>query len=157
MSEYIDDNILDPNEYEHVIFNDGKLYIYNSESDSDEDFYFSVEDWIEQNEDNLHNTFKDLQNFDLGKYATFSDFCEYMHYSTFYTTNTDIHSWTVEAKNYAYKLYGIPNSTIKEFAAHYYHEILDMYTFIERNTGLSVGMVEDFITYLYDYSEHRLI
>ena len=70
---------------------------------------------------------------------------------------TDFDVWTEEADKYAVKLYGIPNSRMKEFAAHYYFEILDMYKFIERNSGLCVGLVEDFVSYLYDYSEHLLI
>ena len=156
MSEYVDESILDPNEYDHVIFDDGKIYTYNSDSESEEDVYVTVEDWISQNEDVLRETYSDLQMFDLGKYATYSDFCEYMHYGTL-CGRSDIVDWSAHAEVYAMKLYGIRKGTLKEFAAHYYYEILDMYNFIERNSGLCVGPVEDFITYLYDYSHHSLI
>lgn len=156
MAEYIDDSILDPNEYDHVVFDDGKIYTYNSDSESDEDVYVSVEDWIMQNDDVLRDTYNDLKMFELGNYATYSDFCEYMHYGSL-CGRSNIDDWEAQAETFGTKLYGIPKSTMKEFAAHYYYDILIMYRFIERNTELCVGPVEDFITYLYDYSEHNLI
>ena len=51
MSEYLDDNLLDPNEYDHVFFENSSIYIYNSDDEKDEevDSFKTAEDWIDQN------------------------------------------------------------------------------------------------------------
>jgi hypothetical protein len=158
MSEYIDDNVLDPNEYEYeyVYFNDGKLIIYNSDDDDEAPLPpDTAEDWIDKHEEILHYLYEGLCEYELGNKATFPDFCEFMLYVSVYH-NTDIADWVTHADTYAFKFKHNRNPTLKEFAAHHLHEIIDMYRFLDENTSLNIGPVINFIEYLYIYSDRVL-
>jgi hypothetical protein len=153
MSEYIDDNVLDPNEYEYVYFNDGKLIVYHSDDDDDVPLPADTsEDWITKHEDILRYLYEGLHEHELGNKATFSDFCEFMLYVSVYH-KTDIADWIMHAETYAFNFKYMKNPTVKEFAAHYLHQIIDMYRFLHENSYLNIGPVKHFIDYLYIYSD----
>ena len=158
MSEYLDDSILDPNEYDQVVFDDGRVYIYNSESEEEEvDAYLSPEDWISENEAVLQELYTDFKEFPLGEKATYSDLCEYIYYGEIIVGKSDIDVWISEATNYAYKMPNLKHPSMKEFAAHYFHEIIDIYTFLDRNSDFCIGPCEDFIDFLYINSDTRIL
>ena len=155
MSEFIDDNILDPNEYEHVFFDDGHIYVYGSDSDEEYIKEFSIEDWISKNTDELRAMYDDLKYFYFCEYASFSDFCEYVYYGE-HTQVSDIDLWKQEAHNITCSFSGARKSSLRMFAAHNLLKILDMYSYYQNNYSFCMGPVEDFITMVYDYSTHRL-
>lgn len=144
---YIDDSILDPNEYDQIVFDDGKILIHNSDSESEQDPIETVEDWISKNDVQLYNLYKDSQEFDLIQ-CSYSDFCEYLYYGE-HSQYSDIDVWISEMNNYKYNLSGLQNPSVKEFAAHYYSEIICIYTYLENNSSFCIGPVEDFIDFLH--------
>jgi len=155
MSDYTDDSILDPNEYEYIYFDNGKICIVNSDDEPEGMAKVSIEDWIDKNNDVLQSLFDDFGNFPLCTKASFSDFCEYIHYGEL-TKYSDIQLWIDEMENYSFKMYNLSKPSLKEFAAHYYETIIDMYTFLERNSSFCIGPVEDFIDFVYLYSHNEL-
>ena len=155
-TQIFDDTITDPNEYEYVFFNDGNTFFCNSDSDEEKKKKtIYVEEWIDNNLFQLSNVYNDYKNFDLGQKASFSDFCEYIFYSE-HVQMSDIDNWIEEIDNYTNKIFGVHNATMREFAAHFYKELIAMYTFLERNSTFCIGPMEDFIDFIYLYSEHVL-
>lgn len=158
MSEYTDHAILDPNEYDLVIFDDGKLYLYNSDDESVESQTLLTEEaWIEKYECNLKNIFNEFKELPLSDGCTFPDFCEYIYYADILCGKSDINIWINEMNNYKYKFTNLKNPSIKEFSAHYYEEIVEMYTFLERNSSFCIGLVEDFIHFIWTYTNIKVL
>lgn len=158
MSEYADDTILDPNEYDQVIFDDGKLYIYNSDDESDESQTFLTEtEWVEKYENILKTIFYEFKELPLSDGCNFTDFCEYIYNSEILCGKSDINVWISEMNNYKYKFSNLKNPTIKEFAAHYYEEIIEMYTFLERNSPFCIGLVQNFIRFIWTYTNIKVL
>lgn len=158
MSEYTDDTILDPNEYDQVIFDDGKLYLYNSDDESVESQTFlTEEEWVEKYDYHLKVIFYEFKELPLSDGCEFTDFCEYIYYADVLSGKSDIDIWIDEMNNYKYKFKNLKNPTIKEFAAHYYEDIIETYRFLQRNSSFCIGLVEDFIDFIWTYADIRVL
>jgi hypothetical protein len=157
MSEYLDDNLLNPNEYDHVFFENSRIYLYNSDDEKDEEVfsYKTAEDWIDENEEELTYIFDGLKNFPLCEHASYSDFCEFMLYVSNYN-KSDISDWITHAAQFQFTFTNLKNPTLREFTAHHLYNILDMYMYIETNSNFNIGPVKHFIDYVYIYSDHHL-
>jgi len=148
------------NEYETVLFYNDRVFLINSEEESSDNELVSLnpEIFIDKNSNELSAMYNDTSMDNLCTRASYSDFCEYIVYCKSYGNNfTDILTWLEEAPHYAFKMYNNRKPSRREFAAHYIHEILDLYCYLHRNYDYNLGLVIDFIDYCYIYSDHLLV
>ena len=155
MTEYNDDDILIPNEYDEVFFDDDRIYIIKTEEENFVKETLTSEDWIDLHFKSLNYLYTELCNFPLCQRASFPDFCEYILSVSGYK-NSDIQAWLLYAPQFEFKFKNNRRPKLKEFASHHIHDLLNMYMFIQNNSNFSLGPVKLFISFVYRYSDCNL-
>tara|TARA_B100001094_G_scaffold332518_1_gene404974 strand:+ start:827 stop:1300 length:474 start_codon:yes stop_codon:yes gene_type:complete len=152
MTEHYDyeDYHHDYNEYDHIIFNDYKIHVYNS--DEEEICEYEYDDlpdaWISMNQEKILKIYEDINeksdyNGIFGN-LKFSSLCQYLDTNEF------------EQEHFFMKWFrrSPPQGHIsfQQFCVLYEQDIFDIYNYLKRNYSYDWGTFEIFSGFSYEFT-----
>lgn len=145
------------NEYEEVVFDDGKIVVYTTSEDEEEKGE-TIYEWEMKNLGELEYVYEMLRGYaieeGLLEEMMFTDFVEYMYNAE---DEGDEYEWNEEVvREYAEKFGKRKRPEWSVWIVHYLKEIFEMYGYVKRNTCLKMGGFEGFARFAFNFSKDEI-
>lgn len=156
-----DDSILEHNEYEHILFDDGKIVVYSSDDEREKYPVHPLSTWEFKHEDLLKDIYVDFVDYAHANYlldfVTLYDFVDYMKTMNTTTPPKDKHVWNQSiVDEYAEKFLTRSNPPFYIWSIHYLDELFSLYSYLHRLSPLNIGGFETFMDFVFDHSADEI-